>query len=219
MQAELQTALFQAFDTLNLQRVKTFSVPPVTLCGPGAVSSCGQQAQTRGLKHLFVMADSFLHQAGMTAGLTRSLAVKGIAMTLWPCPVGEPCITDVCAAVAQLRESGCDGVIAFGGGSVLDAAKAVALLVANPEQTLGEMTEHSELRPRLPLIAVPTTAGTGSEATNATVVTVGGEVVRRVFACHIVAPPADEAAGDTFCVNANARVFAQRSGDFDSIPS
>ncbi|STF55361.1 alcohol dehydrogenase in ethanolamine utilization [Escherichia coli] len=39
MQNELQTALFQAFDTLNLQRVKTFSVPPVTLCGPGAVSS------------------------------------------------------------------------------------------------------------------------------------------------------------------------------------
>ncbi|EFZ55945.1 alcohol dehydrogenase in ethanolamine utilization [Escherichia coli] len=97
MQNELQTALFQAFDTLNLQRVKTFSVPPVTLCGPGSVSSCGQQAQTRGLKHLFVMADSFLHQAGMTAGLTRSLAVKGIAMTLWPCPVGEPCITDVCS--------------------------------------------------------------------------------------------------------------------------
>lgn len=92
MQNELQTALFQAFDTLNLQRVKTFSVPPVTLCGPGSVSSCGQQAQTRGLKHLFVMADSFLHQAGMTAGLTRSLAVKGIAMTLWLCPVGEPCI-------------------------------------------------------------------------------------------------------------------------------
>lgn len=170
MQNELQTALFQAFDTLNLQRVKTFSVPPVTLCGPGAVSSCGQQAQTRGLKHLFVMADSFLHQAGMTAGLTRSLAVKGIAMTLWPCPVGEPCITDVCAAVAQLRESGCDGVIAFGGGSVLDAAKAVALLVTNPDSTLAEMSETSVLQPRLPLIAIPTTAGTGSETTNVTVI-------------------------------------------------
>ncbi|EAA0483953.1 iron-containing alcohol dehydrogenase [Shigella flexneri] len=125
----------------------------MTLCGPGSVSSCGQQAQTRGLKHLFVMADSFLHQAGMTAGLTRSLAVKGIAMTLWPCPVGEPCITDVCAAVAQLRESGCDGVIAFGGGSVLDAAKAVALLVTNPDSTLAEMSETSVLQPRLPLIA------------------------------------------------------------------
>ncbi|WP_285277090.1 iron-containing alcohol dehydrogenase, partial [Escherichia coli] len=170
MQNELQTALFQAFDTLNLQRVKTFSVPPVTLCGPGSVSSCGQQAQTRGLKHLFVMADSFLHQAGMTAGLTRSLTVKGIAMTLWPCPVGEPCITDVCAAVAQLRESGCDGVIAFGGGSVLDAAKAVTLLVTNPDSTLAEMSETSGLQPRLPLIAIPTTAGTGSETTNVTVI-------------------------------------------------
>ena len=152
MQNELQTALFQAFDTLNLQRVKTFSVPPVTLCGPGSVSSCGQQAQTRGLKHLFVMADSFLHQAGMTAGLTRSLTVKGIAMTLWPCPVGEPCITDVCAAVA------------------LDAAKAVTLLVTNPDSTLAEMSETSVLQPRLPLIAIPTTAGTGSETTNVTVI-------------------------------------------------
>lgn len=47
MQAELQTALFQAFDTLNLQRVKTFSVPPVTLCGLGALGACGQEAQAR----------------------------------------------------------------------------------------------------------------------------------------------------------------------------
>ena len=170
MQNELQTALFQAFDTLNLQRVKTFSVPPVTLCGPGSVSSCGQQAQTRGLKHLFVMADSFLHQAGMTAGLTRSLTVKGIAMTLWPCPVGEPCITDVCAAVAQLRESGCDGVIAFGGGSVLDAAKTAAAAIANhkpAEKLVGTLKVKKQ---PMPLIAVPTTAGTGSETTIAAVI-------------------------------------------------
>ncbi len=91
-------------------------------------------------------------------------------MTLWLCPVGEPCITDVCAAVAQLRESGCDGVIAFGGGSVLDAAKAVALLVTNPDSTLAEMSETSVPQPRLPLIAIPTTAGTGSETTNVTVI-------------------------------------------------
>ncbi|EIP7961557.1 iron-containing alcohol dehydrogenase, partial [Salmonella enterica] len=112
MQAELQTALFQAFDTLNLQRVKTFSVPPVTLCGLGALGACGQEAQARGVSHLFVMVDSFLHQAGMTAPLARSLAMKGVAMTVWPCPPGEPCITDVCAAVAQLREAACDGVVA-----------------------------------------------------------------------------------------------------------
>ena len=81
MQAELQTALFHAFDTLNLQQMKSFNVPPVTLHGVGALAACGPQAQSRGLRHLFVMVDSFLHQAGMTAGLERSLAMKGIAMT------------------------------------------------------------------------------------------------------------------------------------------
>ncbi|MDK7751316.1 iron-containing alcohol dehydrogenase, partial [Brevibacterium sp. UMB10442] len=63
-----------------------------------------------------------------------------------------------------------DGVIAFGGGSVLDAAKAVTLLVTNPDSTLAEMSETSVLQPRLPLIAIPTTAGTGSETTNVTVI-------------------------------------------------
>ncbi len=72
MQAELQTALFNAFDTLNLQQMKSFNVPPVTLHGVGALAACGPQAQSRGLRHLFVMVDSFLHQAGMTAGLERS---------------------------------------------------------------------------------------------------------------------------------------------------
>lgn len=170
MQVELQTALFQAFDTLNLQRMKVFNVPPVTLCGLGAIGACGQEARSRQLHHLFVMVDDFLHQLGMTAGLERSLAMKGVAMTIWPCPVGEPCITDVCAAVAQLQDSQCDGVVAFGGGSVLDAAKAVALLCTNPGNKLAEMTEQSTLQPRLPLIAIPTTAGTGSETTNVTVI-------------------------------------------------
>ena len=71
---------------------------------------------------------------------------------------------------AHAREEGCDGVVAIGGGSVLDAAKAVALLVTNPDSTLAEMSETSVLQPRLPLIAIPTTAGTGSETTNVTVI-------------------------------------------------
>ncbi|SAT93777.1 ethanolamine utilization protein EutG [Klebsiella pneumoniae] len=60
MQAELQTALFHAFDTLNLQQMKSFNVPPVTLHGVGALAACGPQAQSRGLRHLFVGNDSNL---------------------------------------------------------------------------------------------------------------------------------------------------------------
>ncbi len=135
MQAELQTALFHAFDTLNLQQMKSFNVPPVTLHGVGALAACGPQAQSRA-RHLFVMVDSFLHQAGMTAGLERSSAMKGIAMTLWPCPPANPASP---MSAPPSPSCGTRAATAWwpGGGSVLDAAKAVALLVANPEQTLG----------------------------------------------------------------------------------
>jgi hypothetical protein len=170
MQAELQTALFQAFDTLNLQRVKTFSVPPVTLCGLGALERLRSGSASARRKPSVCDGRQFPASGGNDRRACAQPGDEGVAMTVWPCPPGEPCITDVCAAVAQLRESKCDGVVAFGGGSVLDAAKAVALLVTNPEQTLSEMTESSVLRPRLPLIAVPTTAGTGSETTNVTVI-------------------------------------------------
>ncbi len=137
MQAELQTALFHAFDTLNLQQMKSFNVPPVTLHGVGALAACGPQAQSRGLRHLFVMVDSFLHQAGMTAGLERSPGDERDCYDSLALSRRRTLRHRYCAAVAQLRDARCDGVVAFGGGSVLDAAKAVALLVANPEQTLG----------------------------------------------------------------------------------
>ncbi len=125
----------KAFDTLNLQRVKTFSVPPVSRCAEaGALGACGGKRK-RGRKiSVCVMVDGFLHQAGMTAARRwhAALAMKGVAMTVCqPCPPGEPCITDVCAAVAQLREGGVrrrSGRLAA--VPVLDAAKR-SLLVTN----------------------------------------------------------------------------------------
>ncbi len=101
MQAELQTALFNAFDTLNLQQMKSFNVPPVTLHGVGALAACGPQAQSRGLRHLFVMVDSFLHQAGMTAGLERSLAMKGDCYDSLALSRRRTLRHRCCAAVAQ----------------------------------------------------------------------------------------------------------------------
>lgn len=188
MQRELQQALFQAFDTLSLQQMKTFATPPVVLHGAGAISAGGQEAQRRGLRHLLLMVDGMVYQAGLTAALERSLQAAGVAWTLWPCPPGEPCATDVCSAVAQLREQGADGVLAVGGGSVLDAAKAVALLANNPALTLAEINEQAHLQPRLPLIAVPTTAGTGSESTNVTVISDAASGDKQVLAHAMLMP-------------------------------
>ena len=82
----------------------------------------------------------------------------------------NPTFETLMRAVDVVRAEKIDFLLAVGGGSVLDAAKAVALLVTNPDSTLAEMSETSVLQPRLPLIAIPTTAGTGSETTNVTVI-------------------------------------------------
>ena len=188
MQIELQQALFQAFDTLSLQQVRTFSTPPQVLHGAGAVSAVGQEAKRRGLRHLLLMADGFLQQSGMTAALERSLQAAGVVYSLWPCPAGEPDTTAVCGAVAELQSLECDGILAFGGGSVLDAAKAVALVAANPTLKLEEVNSESGLLPRVPLIAIPTTAGTGSEATNVTVIIDAASGKKRVLAHALLMP-------------------------------
>ncbi|KEY58807.1 iron-containing alcohol dehydrogenase [Serratia sp. DD3] len=166
----LQTALYQALDRVNARQVKEFAVPPVTLMGAGAVARSGAALADRGIEQVFMMVDAHLHLAGVTQGILRSLQQAGVTYDVWSCPAGEPVERDVLAAVQQLRQSNSDSILAFGGGSVLDAAKAVAVLAANPALKLSALGPESRIAPRLPLIAIPTTAGTGSEATNIAVI-------------------------------------------------
>ncbi|WP_339176234.1 iron-containing alcohol dehydrogenase [Solibacillus sp. FSL R5-0691] len=83
---------------------------------------------------------------------------------------GEPTTVELQRALGELAVNNCDGVIAIGGGSVIDLAKAVAVFAVNPNLSLNDIPNLTELH-RLPFIAVPTTAGTGSEATKVTVIT------------------------------------------------
>lgn len=167
---KVQSAIYQALDLLNARQVREFSVPPKTLIGPGAVGRSGDTLAERGIKHVFIMVDSLLLQAGLTDVLERNLSRCQIAYEIWPCPPGEPMDTDVFNTVDHLLNVQCDGIIALGGGSVLDAAKAVAVLAANPGLPLTDLQAGATLNPRLPFIAIPTTAGTGSEATNVSVI-------------------------------------------------
>ena len=91
---------------------------------------------------------------------------------------GEPSVDTVRAGVAAARQAGCDGVVGYGGGSALDVAKAVALLAATGADPLDHLKVVGRGRPidraGLPCVAVPTTAGTGSEVTRNAVLTGGG---------------------------------------------
>jgi len=125
--------------------------------GPGTVRQVGAAASALGRRPLLV--------TGGSAGRVSALGLDGERLSI----TGEPTIPAIRDAVAAAREAGCDVVVAAGGGSVIDAGKAIAALVPNPEDVLAYLEVIGEgqplTHPPLPFIAVPTTAGTGAEVT------------------------------------------------------
>lgn len=169
---EVSHIVYQTLDMLNTQTVREFSVPPQTFIGAGALVRCGQAIAERDLKRVFIIVDNFLHQQNVDDGLYRSLKNANIEYEIITYAGGEPSSQIVEDAAKQLIAAQCDSVLALGGGSVLDAAKVTAMLAANADLPIGNLADsHLKLKKRLPLIAIPTTAGTGSEATNIAVIT------------------------------------------------
>ncbi len=132
--------------------------------GPGTVSEAAPMAMALGQRPLVVMG----REPSRAASLLDGLASHGLE-TLTFAVAGEPTVGRVAEGTALARAAGCDVVIAMGGGSALDAGKAIASLLANG----GEPLDYLEVigrgqpitRPSLPLVAIPTTAGTGTEVT------------------------------------------------------
>lgn len=148
-----------------------FETAPKIVCEQGAAKQLGSLASQLGVSHMFVVTDRFLHESGLLAGALESLAAARIKATVFSNVLADPPEDSVVAAVDLARSAGVDGVVGFGGGSSMDTAKLVALLVKTP-QALPEIYGIDLARgPRLPLIQVPTTAGTGSEVTAISILT------------------------------------------------
>ncbi len=172
---DITSVIYHVLDTVNTQKVHHFSQPPRTLIGAGAVGKIAGALQELDINHVFVVIDQFLHEMGLADGLLRGLAHNQTTVVQYLQKGGEPESTTVLEMTQRMLDHQCQGVIAFGGGSVLDAAKAAVVLAANPDMSLDDLASFNSTMPklnkRLPFIAVPTTAGTGSEATNVTVIT------------------------------------------------
>ena len=142
-------------------------------------------------RRLLVVTDRFLHEAGMLEPAKASLAEAGFALTIFDAVVADPPETVLMQAAEQARAQGCDIVLGLGGGSSMDIAKLVAVLLRN-DQPLAEMYGIGNIRGhRAPLVQVPTTAGTGSEVTNITILTTGektkmGIVAPQLYADHVL---------------------------------
>lgn len=149
----------------------TFETTPKIICEQGGADRLGEIAQGLGITHLFLVTDAGLIKARLIDGALASLAAAKVAVTVFSDVLADPPELSVQAAVDAARAAGADGVVGFGGGSSLDSAKLVALLARTPQALPAIYGIGLARGPRLPLIQVPTTAGTGSEVTPIAILT------------------------------------------------
>ncbi len=129
------------------------------------------EVKSRGLKRPLVVTDTNLYDVGAVAPLMTALDNADIEYTVFKDVVFNPTVSTVESALAAYKADGCDCLIAFGGGSPMDTAKAVGARVAKPKKPLAKMKGILKVGRKIPyLIAVPTTCGTGSETTLAAVI-------------------------------------------------
>ncbi len=135
--------------------------------GAGAINAIPDEIKGHGFKKAFVTSDPDLVKFGISKKVTDLLEKNGIEYTLYSDIKPNPTIENVQHGVAAIKESGADCIVAIGGGSSMDTAKAIGIIVANPEFADVRSLEGvaPTKNPCVPIIAVPTTAGTAAEVT------------------------------------------------------
>jgi alcohol dehydrogenase len=143
------------------------------LCEAGAVKKLGESARSLGMTRVFFVTDPGVYKAGLTQSAEQSLRNVGVEVVMYHDVQADPPETVVLAAVERAKAEKIDGVIGLGGGSSMDVAKLIAVLAISI-QPLKEMYGINNVKgERLPLIQIPTTAGTGSEVTPISIITTG----------------------------------------------
>ncbi len=135
--------------------------------GAGAIQEIPGEVKTRGFAKAFVCSDPDLIKFGVTKKVTDVLDKDGLAYEIYSDIKPNPTIENVQSGVAAFKASGADYIIAIGGGSSMDTAKAVGIIINNPEFADVRSLEGvaPTKKPCVPIIAVPTTAGTAAEVT------------------------------------------------------
>jgi len=135
--------------------------------GSGAIQAIGSEINNRGFKHAFVCSDPDLIKFGLTGKVTQVLEAAGIPYTVFSDIKANPTIENVQNGVEAFKACGADCIVAIGGGSSMDTAKAVGIIITNPEYADVRSLEGvaPTKNPCVPIIAVPTTAGTAAEVT------------------------------------------------------
>lgn len=166
----------------------SFATTAQILCESGSAARLGALCRERGADRVLIVSDPGITRLGLLDGVLPGFAAAGVAVQVFDQVLADPPEAVVLQAAMQALEMGAQLVVGFGGGSSMDVAKLVALL-AHPQasQALPELFGVGNARgPRLPLIQVPTTAGTGSEVTPIAIVTTGATTKSGVVSPHLL---------------------------------
>jgi alcohol dehydrogenase class IV len=171
--------------------IHTFSFPTTIHFGTGAVALIPEHLAARGVRRPLVVTDAGIAPLPFFAELVASLAASGLDPSSFSDVAGNPVLLHVTDGVAAFAEHGADAIVAVGGGAALDVAKVIGLMATHP----GSLFEYEDGAPaarpiedRLPhLVAVPTTAGTGSEVGRSSVISDDDHIKRIIFSPHLLA--------------------------------
>lgn len=149
----------------------SFNIPSSVIIGGGASAELLPQLRRLGAKRVLVVTDAFMVKSGVVERLLAPLQESGMEVAVFDGVQPDPTVQNVRDGLALYRSSGAEAVVAIGGGSPLDAGKAISILTTNPEPLADYMGYHKIPKAGAPLLAIPTTAGTGSEVTKVAVIT------------------------------------------------
>ena len=148
-----------------------FNVPATVIVGGGASAELVPQLERLGVRRVLFVTDSFMVSSGLAGRFEAALEAAGLVVATFADVQPDPTDETVRAAARRFAEERCDAIVALGGGSPIDAAKAVAVLAVNGEPLARFQGYHQVPRGGVPLVVIPTTAGTGSEVTKVAVIT------------------------------------------------
>lgn len=156
---------------MNGATVTRFHVPTKVVRGMGAVAEIGKEAAALGAKRSLAVTGKNIRKAGLIEKVEEPLKAAGIEMEVFDEVMPDPTVKLVTEGTKIVRDGNFDVIIGLGGGSNIDAAKAMSVMANNPG-TICDYEGSVEFEtPPMPIIAVPTTAGTGSEVTYSSVMT------------------------------------------------
>ena len=167
---------------------RTFLIPPVLITGSGSSEKVGEEIRKLGLKKGLVVTDEVISKLGLLESIKEVLSENKIEFAVYDKISTEPTVDFVTEGLSAYKENECEFLLAVGGGSALDTAKAIAVMVTN-KGTIEDYKGLNNIPEKgVPLIAIPTTAGTGSEVTVYTIITDTKTDVKMLIGSPFVMP-------------------------------